>query len=349
MIRRSETRCFYSINDRRLEILDLTPASQAVINERYKCAACWHLSRWWHDHPEPISVVVDRVTPAWVESIGDIALVALDAELLDVLAPYSGDMFCGEVVLDQGSGELQSTRFVTVAAPAARRIQSDRGRYCVHTHWECCDVYTNAIGWASGAIVERTLDNRLVYVDQDGRILVADELIKMLELTRRFPRLWLERIDVVTEPLDNETLPGDPEWDGVLRRKYNALLNVVAYIPHCSRDRQQEQRMFSELRQRLDREVLAVGAEEVHRDSGGDGSCVLHTRGQDTESLRGAVLRALGGWNVSAQFSVSLHRIDSLGTTEVEHLTIMPNSADAEKLLDDWDRGVSEQKPGSNS
>lgn len=220
--RHSPTRCFYHLKDRRTQVLDLTPVSLAVVNERYRCTGhlCPYLSPRWHEHPEGIDVVVEKYdSRAWVETIARFSLRALDVYLSDVLAPYCRDIFFGKVYVDAGTDTTETTRFVTVAAPASRRIQSDRGRYCRHmpVQFECCGVFTSNIGWASGAIVERTLDDRLVYVDQDGHVLVADELVEKLELRKRFPQLWLYRVDVVPEPLDSEVLPGDRGWDGVFR------------------------------------------------------------------------------------------------------------------------------------
>lgn len=332
---KKKTRCFYNLSDRRLEIMDLTPASQAVVDERYRCSGkgCPNLSSHWHRQPEPINIVVDRVTPAWIERIGHFDIMALDTELVDALAPHCRDILFGTVSIDEGYGDLQPTRFVTVTAPAPRRIQSDRGQYCLHMRWPCCGVFTNTIGSADGAIVERTLDDRLIYIDQDGHVLVADELVKSLDLKHRFPKLRFERIDVVPEPLDKETLPDDPGWNGTLQRTYTASVGVVVYIPQSSSDRVHEQRIFGEFRQRLDEELLPAGAENVHRDKGSHGSCAFHTRGHDTESLRKAVLRALSGWRVGAQFSISLHQFDDMGSTEVEHITIAADSTDAEDLL----------------
>jgi hypothetical protein len=215
--RRTEPRCFYALNDRRLRILDLTPASLAVVKERYSCSDCWHLSRQWHQRPEPINLVVHNISTAWVESISDLAVIALDATLVDTLYPFCRNLIFGTVYVDDDISRPTKTRFVTVAAAAQDRIQSDRGRYCRHYRYECCGVFVNTIGWASGAIVQRTLDDRLVYVDQDGMVLVADLLVRELELRKRFPRLWLYRVDVVPEPLDGEVLPGDPGWDGTFR------------------------------------------------------------------------------------------------------------------------------------
>jgi hypothetical protein len=213
-------RCFLELDDRRAVIPDLTPESLRVVQGRYQCRGhcCWHLSPLWHQHPRPIDVEVNS-EPGTSQSdrINDISLKILDAAVVDVLAPYCRDIYFGRVTAPGPRGGSIPTRFFTVAAPKDRRVQSTRGRHCRHFITNCCGVVFNQIGWASGAIVERTLDDRLVYVDQDGGVLIADELVERLEFKRKFPNLWLYRIDVVPEPLDGEVLPGDPGWDGVFR------------------------------------------------------------------------------------------------------------------------------------
>jgi hypothetical protein len=211
-------RYFYHMNDRRDGVFKLTPDSRARLRNQYECPghspdyACPFLSLRWSEHPEPIDVVVKETVPNFVSMFDDgpVDLTVLDKAVLEALAPHCRDMYVGKVLLDTGTGDFQPTGFVTVAAPKHQRIQSDRGRHCRHKHWGCCGVFSNQIGWASGAIVERTLNSRQVYVDQQGWLLVSDELATQLELRSRFPKLWLYRIEVVPEPLDGEILPGDP-------------------------------------------------------------------------------------------------------------------------------------------
>lgn len=217
---RKRKRWFYELDDRRCQILQLTDECQAVVRDRYKCPGrgCWHLSQRWHESPEPIDLIVKHVhTTALVEGIEGLGVIVLDMKLMDSLGPYCREMVVGRVYVDRGSAAPALTRFVTLTAPLRRRIQSDRGRFCRHSHYECCPVFVNTIGWASGAIVERTLDDRGVYIDQSGHVLVDRELAEQLKLRARFSGLWLYRVDVVPEPLDGEVLPGDPGWDGVFR------------------------------------------------------------------------------------------------------------------------------------
>lgn len=328
-------RCFYSLNDRRLKILDLTPASEIVFDERYRCTEmgfCRHLSPRWHERPEPINVVVRRVTSAWVEGIAgtDIGtdLTTLDSELLDALAPYCRGMVFGKVLLDRGEGRPEPTRFATVTAPKFLRIQSDRGQYCVHWQHPCCGVVVNSVGWAKGAIVERTLDDRLVYVDQDGSILVADELVQRLGLKERFSKLWLQRIDVVPEPLDKETLPGDPGWDGQIRRTYHAWLDVMVSVPYTATREREERTIYDECERRLNRELQTIGAEAAFRhDRGSHGSCMFCARGVDTSSLKEAAIRALSNWRVPARFTIVVDLVDNKSNQPVDKLELSGDAA----------------------
>lgn len=324
--KRAKKRCFYSLNDRRLKILDLTPESLAVVSERYACPnhMLWdstnphspayplgYLSPRWNRSPEPINIAVQQVAKCDVSGVAGLCVSLIDKKLADALGPYCRDIYIGSVTRPGASGRLEPTRFVTMAAPLEKKIQSDRGKHCQHVYHPCCGVSVNTIGWAKGAIVERTLDDRLVYVDQDGRVLVADELVEKLDLKHRFPKLWLQRIDVVLEPLDKETLPGDPGWDGVLRRTYSASLGVSVYTRGLGRRASDEQAIYGEFLRRLNGELEEIGAERASRDRGSHGSCFFYARGKDVVSLKQAVLRSLNGWRVGARFSVSLHDFES--------------------------------------
>jgi hypothetical protein len=327
----SPKRCFYRLNDRRDGIFKLTPASRAEVMAHHQCPgtkdwACPYLSPHWHEQPAPIHVIVNSL-PSKLVSMTDVIidLTILHKDVLEVLAQHCQGICCGNVILDSKTTEPQTTHFVTVAMPKRYRIQSDRGRNCRHKYFACCGVFSNHIGWAKGAIVERTLDDRQVYVDQDGWILVADKLVEDLALKERFPSLWLEPIPVVPEPLDGESLPGDPDWDGVLRRKYPAYLGIVVSVPYPPPhipDRQREREIFNEFKQRLDKELAALGAEEASRDKGAPGSCGFDARGRTTASLKEAVLHALEGWRVRATFSVTLHDYEREGDTLVEQFKV---------------------------
>jgi hypothetical protein len=216
---RKSKHCFYEVNDRRARIPHLTPDSLAEVAARYRCPGhlCTNLSPRWHANPEPINIEIQSVPASQFDEPYELAVSLLEAAVIDVLIPYCRHMYFGEVTGSVTRGRSPRTQFCTVAAPKQWRIQSDRGRHCRHVRYECCDVYRNIIGWASGAIVERSLDDRLIYVDQFGSVLISHELAERLELKNRFPKLWLYRVDVVPEPLDGEVLPGDPGWDGVFR------------------------------------------------------------------------------------------------------------------------------------
>lgn len=217
--RASKKRFFHLLHDRRADIPDLTPESELVLNEKYRCSGklCLYLSNWWHTHPEPIDLSIEWCPKSWSDRPGNLGLRMLNHSIVELLSPYCEGMHFGTVLGRDTKGGLQKTPFVTVAAPRTARIQSHRGRHCRHSHHSCCNVFINKIGWASEAIVERSLDDRLVYMDEQGDVLVDSELAERLELKTRFPKLWLYKVAVVPEPLDGEVLPCDPGWDGTFR------------------------------------------------------------------------------------------------------------------------------------
>lgn len=301
-------RVFYELADRRSGILELTPESLAVVCERYTCPhhmlsdgdpeksqiPLGSLSSHWNRYPEPINIAVVKVAKCYVDCVIGLDTTLLEHSLVEVLRPHFKDVYIGRVMVASETGGLEQSPMMTIAATLANKIQSDRSRYSRHFYKECCGLCTNTVGWATGAIVERTLDDRQVYVNQDGNVLVDGELAARLGLKERFPKLWLRKVDVIPEPLDAETLPGDPGWSGVIQRKYPAMLNVFASIPYAFQMPAGEERsIYSEVLVNLNRELDAIGAERAFQDGGSHGSCLYHARGFDIPSLKEAAVRAV--------------------------------------------------------
>ncbi len=217
MTTRPAAKFYYELDDRRAIIPSLVPSSLRETQEKHLCpgSGCLELGQHWHLRPTPISITIEKESKAaWVDLLGDINVSLLHKRVYEAIRPYCTDVVVGTVHLKENT---VSSSFVTITASNASRVRSDRGRHCRHFQYDCCKIWRNEIGWASGAIVERELGGRLVCIAHNGNVLVESSLAKRLELSKRFPRLWLYRIDVVEKPLDGEVLPGDPEWDGVFR------------------------------------------------------------------------------------------------------------------------------------
>ena len=217
MTRRPSAKFYYELDDRRALIPPLVSSSLREAQERYLCpgSGCGELGQHWHLAPSPVNITIEMESScAWVDTVADINIDLLHKDLYETIRPYCSDVVVGTVSLRTLSN---CSSYISITAANAHRVRSDRGRHCRHAQFPCCKVWRNEIGWASGAIVERDLDGRPVCIGHNGNVLVESSLAKRLELSKRFPRLWLYRIDVVEKPLDGEVLPGDPEWDGVFR------------------------------------------------------------------------------------------------------------------------------------
>jgi hypothetical protein len=182
--------------------------------------------------------------------------------------------------------------------------------------------------------------SRAIVLGALRNIFVTDTLIADLDLKQRFPDLRLEECPVVDEPLDGETLPGDPEWDGVLRRKYPAQLGLVISVAGTPKPAE-ERAIYREFQQRLNRELAAIGVDPVSRDRGSHGSCGFHARGFDATSLKDAVLRALSGWRVKATFNMTLSEVNREGFTLDERTQSIYIWGDPEALPSYWPAGRS--------
>jgi hypothetical protein len=89
-----------------------------------------------------------------------------------------------------------------------------------------------------------------------------------------------------------------------------------------------EQAIYGECEERLNRELEVIGAERASRDRGSHGSCRFCARGFDTASLKEAALRALGGWRVPARFNISLEdQFDREGGPLVEQFEVSGDAA----------------------
>lgn len=95
-------------------------------------------------------------------------------------------------------------------------LEVQRGYYSRHSPCLVCGRLRPANGWAHPVILERYLDNRWAYLYDDPY--VDERLIETESLRERFPTLRFYPVPVVPEPLDGQTLPGDPGWTGAFKK-----------------------------------------------------------------------------------------------------------------------------------
>ncbi len=77
----------------------------------------------------------------------------------------------------------------------------------------------NRVGWAEGAILRRYLSDALVYQSTSGGLYIESKLATQLKLRKKYPDLLLYPMKMLDDPLDGDTLPGDPGWDGTFRER----------------------------------------------------------------------------------------------------------------------------------
>lgn len=219
---------------------------------RMKCPrkGCSNTSNAWDNDPCPIDLVVtsdpqgmldlaiDPLDPVTHATVVPGSLLMFHEEFLGLLRPYCERIIFGSVAVR--SPDDSSERVVpysTVAARMKDRIITTRGKYCRHNiPCPLCGRAGNFIAWARSGALNKSLDDRLVYLNEDMNFLIVDALYKKLELRKRFPKLIFEKVDILEKPQNGEVLPGDPEWDGVFRSmpipNYPYRQNeIIYYVP----------------------------------------------------------------------------------------------------------------------
>lgn len=203
------------------DLLERTTASEREWRATHACKQCGDPSAAWRAKPVPIDVEVVRSPRGPIASIGGGFVAAvLRADLARTLSPYLLKPLFGSVSVRRPTATDHPGRWVTCTPGEGWGINTERGKYCRHGPGcrECGRSGGNWIGWASGAVVRRDIDDRLAFFgDGYGQVFVTDALIDQLDLRKRFPDLRFYEYEVVDEPLDGEALPGDPDWDGIFR------------------------------------------------------------------------------------------------------------------------------------
>jgi hypothetical protein len=104
--------------------------------------------------------------------------------------------------------------YVTVYCTQKYFIDYYRGPNSVHNECPKCRGIHYLDASIRQAIVEYNLGTALVFTDDGLTFSFDGELISKLGLKDRFPELRFRRIPVITKPMDDDILPGDPEWAG---------------------------------------------------------------------------------------------------------------------------------------
>lgn len=185
-----------------------------------RCPGC---NRWRADVPfQPIHARLVKRPRTLIATTGLFEVVA--RPVLDTLRPYLSDAVVGDAeVKVKGQNKVPAYEpaddWVTLHGAHHRLLEIDRGRYSRHSACPKCGDIISANGWSHPVIVERTLDDRLLYLGRSDQIIVDQRLLDATKILERFPTLRAYPIPVVPEPLDGEVLPGDAGWTGTLVRQ----------------------------------------------------------------------------------------------------------------------------------
>ena len=206
-------------SSRTMYILDSKPDCPAETDQAWEDAhkaatRCPGCNRWRADVPlEPVHVRLAKVPRTLIATTGLFQVVA--RPLVEVLRPYLQDAVIGSVEV-VGKGRLEDWQ--TVKGAHGRVLEIDRGRYSRHRQCHRCGDIVSRNGWSHPVIVERTLDERWLYLGRSDQIVVDGRLLETEGLLERFKPLRAYTVPVVPEPLDGEVLPGDAGWTGTLAR-----------------------------------------------------------------------------------------------------------------------------------
>lgn len=215
----SKPECMYELFSRKDSVVRYAPQWEEWYNRTLKCSVCGWPDPKKYTKPKGVDVVV-RQMPRGSAASADAFPKLLTQDLYDLLAPYCKHLFAGRCYFQRKPGdEPVETPYVTVYTPREHVLEAHRGKYCRHHRCKGCGKISNAVFWASGAVVRRDLDERGVYQDVFGNVYVRSLLAETLKLERKFPDLKLYRVSIFDEPHDGDVLPGDPGWTGVLKER----------------------------------------------------------------------------------------------------------------------------------
>lgn len=217
MVNRMKCAYLYELYSKRDCVVNITEASSLDV-KAVGCAQCEVPNYKWDRHPSPIDISVTS------NPVGCTATVAYGpkisaSRLVQMLRPFMAEVQVGKVYVESTPKSRVLSDYVTCIVTRKNRLEAFRGRYCRHGQCKMCGLFINKVGWASGAIVARYLDDRRVYTDDSDNMYIDPLLADELHLSDHFPDLRFYRVDIIPEPLDGDILPGDPGWNGTFMER----------------------------------------------------------------------------------------------------------------------------------
>lgn len=179
-----------------------------------KCSLCEWPNEQWQVNPRPLRIVVEGFTPGC--SVGALGCPAnmISDQLCDALAEYLPSSIVLDRVRLRTSEGIRDAGFRSVQVPRQEWVNPFRGKNSIHRYCASCN---QVVGFGDNALVSYDVKDRVVVFDASGNLYIRHEIVEALKLRSRFEDIRLYRIPLLPAPIDGWTLPGDPEWQGVLR------------------------------------------------------------------------------------------------------------------------------------
>ena len=218
------TRQIFSVSPPASQYLDLTDAFEENFEKFYRCGGqfsglhgdqnrCIYLDEKFAKSQCPIDAVVKRNSSMpWIHT-SPTTLTAIRSDLWDILQPYFPPHVIGRLQIKDSSIQNINS-YITVYCNHEHFIDYYRGAGSLHNQCPKCRGIHYLDASIRQAIVGYSLGEAMVFTDDGLTLSIDGDLILKLRLKERFPELRFRRIPVIANPMDDDILPGDPEWSG---------------------------------------------------------------------------------------------------------------------------------------
>lgn len=168
---------------------------------------------------EPLGIIVTQIGKGFARTLGSPLVNAFHRGAMEFFAPYLPASHFEQVKLRTKQG-LVDTEYFACLTPPGEQVDFNRGRVTVRP--KVCSVCGLAYTWSSKVsemgILRWQARERPVLVNGLNLMAVTPEFFHDMKLKERFPDIKVvHKIKLYDKDPRGWVLPGDPEWDGILR------------------------------------------------------------------------------------------------------------------------------------